>query len=209
MTNVLFAGAAPEQARAGLILLHGRGATAESILPLASELMDLSQVAVVAPQAQGGSWYPNRFIAPIPENEPFLGQALARVGESVALLEQAGIPTARLVLGGFSQGACLALEYALRHARRYGALLGFSGGLIGPPGTQWKAKGRLDGTPAFLGCADADPHIPLARVEETAGVLSAYGATVTARIYRGGWHTIVPDEITHARALLAPLAASA
>ncbi len=201
----LFAGAPPETARTALVLLHGRGARADDMLPLAAALGATPQTAIVAPQAPGGSWYPQRFVAPLPENEPFLSQALAGLAETVAALEAAGIAAERVVLAGFSQGACLAAEFAARHARRYGALVAFSGGLIGPEGTRWAWGGSLAGTPAFLGCADADPHIPLARVEETARVLTGLGAAVTARVYRGTWHTIVPDEVAQAQALLAPL----
>lgn len=205
-TDTIYAGAAPETATSALVLIHGRGASAESIVPLAEALDVPEDMAVVAPQAPGGAWYPQRFLAPIHENEPHLSRALARVGEIVEGLESSGIAAERIVLAGFSQGACLALEYAVRNARRYGALLGFSGGLIGPPGTTWDFGGSLGKTPAFLGCADADPHIPVVRVEETARVLEACGAEVTARVYRGSWHTIIPDEIEHARALVAALA---
>lgn len=203
MKEILFAGTPLAQARSALLLLHGRGARAESILPLGEALEVPEETAIVAPQAPGGAWYPARFIAPLPENEPYLSQALAQVGQAVAMIEAAGIEPARIALGGFSQGACLALEFAARHARRYQALLGFSGGLIGPPGTRWDFAGNLDGTPVFLGCADADPHIPIVRVEETAQALERLGAQVTAQVYRGGWHTIVPDEIARARTLLA------
>jgi predicted esterase len=136
------------------------------------------------------------------QNEPWLSSALARVGEVVASVEAAGIRPQRIVLGGFSQGACLASEFMARHARRYGGLLAFSGGLIGPPGTPRAYTGSLDGTPVFLGCSDVDGHIPKVRVEETADVLERLGAQVTLRLYPGMGHTINADEIIHARALL-------
>jgi predicted esterase len=195
------AGQALDQAQAALILLHGRGATAASILLLAEELYHPAY-AYVAPQAANNTWYPYTFLAPMAQNEPWLSSALARVGEVVAMVEAAGIPAKHIVLGGFSQGACLASEFVARNARRYGGLLAFSGGLIGPPGTPRAYTGSLDGTPVFLGCSDVDPHIPKARVEETAAVLEGLGAQVTMRLYPGMGHTINGDEITHARALL-------
>lgn len=201
--DTLYAGAAIEKADSALILIHGRGASAQGMLPLAEALKAPAGMAVVAPQAPEGAWYPQRFIAPLSENEPHLSAALGRVGELVTSLEAAGIPAERIVLAGFSQGACLATEFAVRNARRYGAILAFSGGLIGPPGTKWDYAGTLDGTHAFIGCADADPHIPVGRVEESARVLDAHGARVTARVYRGAWHSIIPDEIAEAREVLA------
>lgn len=195
------AGQRLDQAEAALVLLHGRGATAASILLLAEEIYHPAYV-YVAPQAANNTWYPNTFLAPIQQNEPWLSSALARVGEVVAMVEAAGVPAERIVLGGFSQGACLASEFVARAARRYGGLLAFSGGLIGPPGTPRAYAGSLDGTPIFLGCSDVDPHIPKARVEETAAVLEGLGAQVTMRFYPGMGHTINADEINHARRLL-------
>lgn len=195
------AGQPLDQAQAALILLHGRGASAADILLLAEELYQPAY-AYLAPQAANNTWYPFTFLAPMQQNEPWLSSALARVGEVVATVEAAGVPAQRIVLGGFSQGACLASEFLARHARRYGGLLAFSGGLIGPPGTPRAYAGSLDGTPVFLGCSDVDPHIPKARVEETAAVLESIGAQVTMRLYPGMGHTINTDEITHARALL-------
>lgn len=198
---LLAAGQPLENAQAALILLHGRGANAADILLLAEELFHVDYV-YLAPQAATGTWYPYPFMQPTEKNEPWLGWALARVGEVVAQVEAAGVATERIVLGGFSQGACLASEFTVRNARRYGGLLAFSGGLIGPPGTPRDYPGNLDGAPVFLGCSDVDPHIPKARVEETAAVLTGLGAEVTLRFYPGMGHTINSDEITHARAVL-------
>ncbi len=195
------AGRALDQAQAVLILLHGRGASAADILLLAEELYHPAY-AYLAPQAANNTWYPYTFLAPMQQNEPWLSAALARVGEVVAQVETAGVPAERIVLGGFSQGACLASEFMARNARRYGGLLAFSGGLIGPPGTPRAYRGSLEGTPIFLGCSDVDAHIPKERVEETAAVLEGLGAQVTMRLYPGMAHTINMDEIEHARTLL-------
>lgn len=199
---VAHAGQPLDQAQAALILLHGRGASAADIMLLAEELASPAY-AYLAPQAANNTWYPYTFLAPMQQNEPWLSSALARVGEVVAMVEAAGIAAERIVLGGFSQGACLASEFMARNARRYGGLLAFSGGLIGPPGAPRTYAGSLDGTPVFLGCSDVDAHIPKARVEETATVLENMGAQVTMRLYPGMGHTINTDEITYARALLA------
>jgi predicted esterase len=196
-------GAGPHQ---GQPLVHGRGATAESILTLADEL-GRDDFAYLAPQAAGYSWYPYSFLAPFQQNEPGLSSGLARIGEVVARLEADGIPAERIVLLGFSQGACLMSEFAARNPRRYGGLIALSGGLIGPPGTPRDYPGSLAGTPAFLGCSDRDPHIPLARVQETTAVLREMGADVTERIYPAMGHTVNADEIEHVRRLMAGIKA--
>jgi predicted esterase len=200
--RVYTAGVPLEAAQVAMILVHGRGATAESILELAA-VFDQPDYAYLAPQAHGNTWYPNSFLAPLQSNEPGLSSGLRAIGDLVIQVEEAGIPAKRIVIGGFSQGACLACEFVARHARRYGGLLAFSGGVIGPPGTLREYPGSLDGMPVFLGCSDVDPHIPLARVEETAAVFTALRGLVTKRVYPGMAHTIIPDEINHARQLLA------
>lgn len=189
------------EASAAMILLHGRGTTAQSMFWLAQELAHPNFI-YLAPQAEGNSWYPHSFLRPLERNEPRLSSALAAVGETIAQLTQAGIPTDRIVLAGFSQGACLASEHVARNARRYGGLIIFSGGLIGPDGTPRNHPGSLDGTPVFNGCSDSDIHIPLDRVQETTTVLKGLGAVVTERIYPQMAHTISPDEIDHARRLV-------
>lgn len=199
---VLSAGRPLAEARAALILVHGRGATAESILSLADYLPHPS-MAYLAPQAAGNTWYPYSFLNPMEQNEPHLSSALARLAALLEEVERAGIPPERVALAGFSQGACLASEFVARNAQRYGGLLAFSGGLIGPPGTPRVYPGALDGTPVFLGCSDVDPHIPLARVNETAEVLARLGAAVDKRIYPRLGHTINQDEIDAAAALVA------
>jgi phospholipase/carboxylesterase len=203
---VRHAGAPLDRAKAALVLVHGRGATAESILTLAAAL-PTDGVACLAPQAATGTWYPNRFLAPIASNEPWLSSALAGFDDLVAQLDVAGLPPARTVLLGFSQGGCLALEYAVRHPRRYGGLVGLSAGLIGPPGTVWPSARALAGTPVFLGCSDVDPHVPADRVEESARVLTRAGAHVVAELYPGMDHTVTDEELEHVRRMLRELAA--
>ena len=199
---VLAAGKPLAEASGALVLIHGRGASAESILELADYLAH-PELAYLAPQAADSTWYPYSFLAPMENNEPYLSSALARVGEVVAQLEEAGVPPERIFLGGFSQGACLASEFVARNARRYGGLLVFSGGLIGPDGTSREYAGSLAGTPVFIGCSDVDPHIPIGRVRETAAVLERIGGVVDSRIYPRMGHTINQDEIDAAGALLA------
>jgi predicted esterase len=197
---VLRHGPDPAAARLRVILLHGRGASAEDILALAAEF-DLDDVAYVAPQAAGHTWYPYSFLAPIPQNEPGLSSALRLIDSLVASVQPDG--TDRVALLGFSQGACLALEYAARHARRYAAVVGLSGGLIGPDGTPRDYKGSMSGTPVFVGCSDIDAHIPVTRVRESAEVFRTLGASVDERIYPRMGHTVNRDEIAAVSALFA------
>ena len=194
-------GPSPAAARLTMILVHGRGASAADILGVAGEI-GADDVAYVAPDAPGRTWYPYSFLVPLEQNEPHLSSALDTLHRIVADLGRQGVTTDRIGFLGFSQGACLSLEYIARHATRYAAVVGFSGGLIGPPGTPRLFGGSLDGTPVFLGCSDIDPHIPLARVHETREVLTALGAMVDERIYPGMGHTINRDELDAARRLL-------
>jgi predicted esterase len=195
------AGKALKEAKGALILVHGRGATAQSILALGNELAH-PDLAYLAPQAAGNTWYPHSFLMPLAQNEPYLSSALQRIGEVVAQIEAAGIRTERIILGGFSQGACLASEFVARNARRYGGLLVFSGGLIGPPGTPRDYVGSLADTPIFLGCSDVDFHIPKERVMESAEVFRRLGAQVTAKLYPNLGHTIIEDELKYARQMV-------
>lgn len=187
-------------ARAAMILLHGRGASAEDILTIAAEI-EQPGWAYIAPQAAGNAWYPNPFTAPIEDNEPYLSAALDTVSKAVAQANET-IPAEHVVLLGFSQGACLALEWAARHARRLGGVVGLSGGLIGPDGTPRDYPGGFDGTPAFLGCSDTDPYIAKYRVEEAADVYRRMGADVTLRLYPGLPHTVNEDEIAEVRRIV-------
>ncbi len=199
---VLRAGPSPNDARLVAIMLHGRGASADDILGLADQFT-ASDVAYIAPQAAGSTWYPYSFLAPLQQNEPWLGSALRIVADLVESLRQQGIPSNRLAVMGFSQGACLTLEFAARHAERYAAIVAFSGGLIGPPGTPRNYAGHFEGTPMFLGCSDIDPHIPLERVRESGVLLRQMGASVDERIYPRMGHTINSDELEAVDALLA------
>jgi len=205
---VLAAGRPLADADAAMVLVHGRGGSAEDILGLAADL-DRPELAYLAPQAAGHSWYPYSFLAPLEQNEPGLSSALDQLGALVAHLEHAGIPAERIVLLGFSQGACLSLEFAARNAKRYGGVVALSGGLIGPPGTPRDYSGTFNGTPVFLGCSDRDPHIPKDRVDESAKVFERMGATVTERIYPWMGHTVNEDELDFVRGLLAPLVTAA
>jgi phospholipase/carboxylesterase len=201
--RVLEAGDPLESARAAMILLHGRGATAEDIMTIASEVQARGW-AYIAPQAAGSAWYPNPFTAPIESNEPYLSAALEMISRLVERVE-ATLPVHRMVMVGFSQGACLALEWCAQNARRYGAIAGLSGGLIGPDGTPRDYGGDFDGTPVFLGCSDVDPYIGKGRVEEAAQVLGGMGGAVDLRFYPGMGHLVNGDEIAALRGLIAAI----
>jgi predicted esterase len=197
--RVLRAGEPLNTARAAMFLLHGRGATAEDIMTIASQVQAPGWI-YIAPQAAGNAWYPNPFTAPIEANEPYLSAGLEMISGLVERVE-AQVPAHRMVLLGFSQGACLTLEWAARNARRLGAIVGLSGGLIGPDGTSRDYPRSFDATPAFLGCSDVDPYIAKDRVEEAAQVYERMGAAVDLRLYPGMGHLVSEDEITAIRAL--------
>jgi len=199
---VVHAGSTLDECRAAVIMIHGRNASPASILELAPRLA-CSSCAYLAPTAAGRTWYPVSFLSEIEKNEPNLSSALGVLEALVADLGSKGVPPSRTVLLGFSQGACLAAEFARRRPARYGGVVVFSGGVIGPPGTSWDSAGSFDGTPIFLGCSDVDAHVPKLRVEESARVFSKMGADVTIKIYPGMGHTVNDDEITHAQAIVA------
>jgi predicted esterase len=188
-------------------MVHGRNAAPANILDLA-RAWNRPQLTYLAPAAAHGTWYPYSFMADIASNEPGVSSGIAVLASLVERAEKAGVERSRIVLCGFSQGACLASEFAIRHAGRYGGLLIFSGGAIGAPGTTWNYPGQFGGTPVFLGCSDHDPHVPEARVRETADVFARMGAEVTLRIYPGMGHTISGDEIAVAQRLLDGVAGS-
>ena len=188
-----------------MLMVHGRGASADDILSLSNDL-DQPGFAYFAPQAAGNTWYPNRFLVPLTENEPWLSSALAFVEEVLAEITNAGIPAEQIMLLGFSQGACLALEFAARNARRYGGIVGLSGALIGPDDAPRDYKGSLAGTPVFLGCSDVDFHVPKERVDQTAEILKNLGGEVTKRLYPNMGHTVNQDEIDFVRGMMQGLA---
>ncbi len=187
-------GPALKDAKAALILIHGRGADPSDILSLVP-FLGAESLHVMAPAAAQHTWYPNSFLASIPSNEPGIQSGIAKINELVEEALAAGIPERRIVIGGFSQGACLGSEFVARHPRSYGGLLAFSGGLIGPKDTPRTYPGSLEGLRVFLGCSDVDFHIPSWRVEETASVLSRMGAEVDMRLYPGMGHTINGEEL--------------
>jgi predicted esterase len=204
---VLHVGPEPTEERGALVMIHGRGASADSIVSLLPEL-GVEGLAALAPQAAGHTWYPYSFLNPIEQNQPYLDSALRKIDAIVKGLTDAGVRANKIALLGFSQGACLTSEYAARHPRRYGAVLALTGGLIGPPGTPRNYAGSLDGTPVFLGTSDPDPHVPFERVRETEAVLKRMGAIVEVRRYEGMAHTINEDEIEACRALLEAMVSS-
>ena len=194
-------GVALSEADAACILVHGRGATARSILGMAHEF-NRQGVAYLAPQAAQNTWYPHSFLAPVTANEPGRSSGLSKLESIIGRTTDAGIARERILIGGFSQGACLATEFVARTPTRYGGLFALSGGLIGESITPEEYTGDLDGTPAFLGCSDRDPHIPEQRVHVTADVLEQLGATVDTRIYPNMPHTVNQDELTAVGELL-------
>lgn len=198
---VLTLGPLPSAARVTTIMVHGRGASAEDVLALAAEL-GAADIAFLAPQAAGRTWYPYSFLSPIEDNEPGISSALRVIAGLVDGLVAQQIPHGRIALLGFSQGACLSLEFAARQPQRFKAVVGLSGGLIGPPDTPRDYAGSFDGAPVFLGCSDLDAHIPLARVHETADVFRRMGASVDERIYARMGHTVNEDEINAVKGLL-------
>ncbi len=198
--SVLSYGKPLSEASGVMIMIHGRGASAESILSLAAEFQH-PNYTYIAPQAADNQWYPYRFLEPVQRNEPYLSSALGIIASLIEYLNTDEIPTERILLLGFSQGACLALEYAARNAMRYRGVVGLSGGLIGEV-VRTDYPGSLDGTPVFLGCSDVDFHIPKARVDESADVLAQLGASVTKRIYPGMGHTVNEDELDFIKSIM-------
>jgi len=200
--TVLHAGALLAEARGVVILLHGRGATAEDILSV-SDAMEAPSLAYLAPQAAGYAWYPNSFLADRESNEPYLTSALKKVESVVEIALAAGFTRDQILIGGFSQGACLSTEFVATHPARYAGMIAWTGGLIGPLGSEVSHSGDLAGTPALLLSGDPDPHVPWSRVEESARVLTSMGADVTMKRYPGKPHSVSADEVVLARALVA------
>ena len=205
---IVTAGVPLAQCRAVMIMAHGRNAAPSNILDLVPQI-DRPGFAYLAPAAAGAAWYPYSFMAERERNEPGLSSGLSVLAHLVAQVEAGGIAKDRIVLLGFSQGACLTAEFAVRHAARFGGVILYSGGLIGPEGTVWEYGGGFAGTPVFLGCSDVDGHVPRARVDASAAVFARMGAGVTERIYPGMGHLVNDDEIGFTRTLLAKLVATA
>jgi phospholipase/carboxylesterase len=200
--NISLAGKPLEEAKKVMVMIHGRGASAQSILSL-SQYFKTDDIAYIAPQASGGTWYPYSFLTPMEENEPYLSSALVTVGEVVEKLKtEHGFGQKDIYLLGFSQGACLALEFGARNAGRYGGIFGLSGGLIGPVGTPRNYEGSMDETPVFLGCSDVDFHIPKDRVLESGEVFEKLNANVKVQIYKNFGHSVNDDEITAVNKIL-------
>jgi phospholipase/carboxylesterase len=199
---IVQAGTSLSHASAAVILTHGRGGSAEDILVLGAAIAP-GGVALLAPQAAGNTWYPNSFLAPRSQNEPFLSSALARVQAALTMAVDAGIPPERIAFCGFSQGACLATEFVGRRPRRYAGLIAFTGGLIGPLDEPITLTGDLEGTPVLLSSGDPDPHVPWERVEQSARLLTNIGGVVTVRRYADRPHTVLQEEIREGKKLLA------
>jgi predicted esterase len=199
-------GAPLDRTAAAVVMVHGRNAGPANILDLVPRL-NRPNVTYLAPAAANHTWYPNSFLSDIASNEPGLSSGLAVLASLVDEIETAGVPRSRIVLLGFSQGGCLVSEFAIRHASRFGGIVVFSGGVIGPPGTRWNCPGGFDGTPVFFGCSDADAHVPESRVNESAELFARMGANVTKRIYAGMGHMVNDDEIAAAQNVIDAAAA--
>jgi phospholipase/carboxylesterase len=199
--EILSAGKKLKDAKRALILLHGRGATAEDIMQLTSYL-NLENFAILAPQATNYTWYPYSFLTPVTQNEPWLSSALQLVQEIVEEINAEGIANTEIYFAGFSQGACLTLEFVARNAQRWGGAVAFTGGLIGEEVNIERYRGNFEGTPIFIGTSNPDPHVPVTRVQETASLLKSLNASVTEKIYPNMGHTISEDEIDKANQLV-------
>ena len=202
--QVVTGGVDIDQARAAMILTHARGASAQSMLMFTDEF-DIDDIHYRAIQAKGHTWYPRSFMAPKEMNQPGIKSGLQAIYDQINDLNESGIQTQKIVLLGFSQGACLTTEFAARHPQRYGGIIGLSGGLIGDQVDPQNYKGSMEQTRVFLGCSDRDPHIPQERVDLTDKVFRNLGADVTKKIYIGMGHTVNKDEINHVNHILASL----
>ena len=201
MKNVITAGTPLAEAKKVLIMIHGRGAAAQDILSLSRHL-DVEDFALLAPQADGNSWYPLSFLAPPQDNEPHYSASLAALSAIVTELEAQGITREQMYFLGFSQGACLALEFTTRNASKFGGVAAFTGGLIGDRIYTENYSGSFEGTPVFIGTSNPDFHVPVQRVLDTEAVLKNMGASVTVKVYDNMPHTIIQDEIDLANQLV-------
>ena len=201
LKEIIWAGKAITEAQKVLILLHGRGASAEDILTLTPHLQ-VEDFALLAPQATNATWYPYSFLAPPSQNQPWLSSALTLIENIVSEINMHGIPSGNIYLLGFSQGACLTLEFVARHAKQYGGIVAFTGGLIGDRVYEQNYAGDFQGTPIFIGTSDPDPHVHVSRVQESASLLKKMNADVTVKIYNNMGHTINEDELKLANQLV-------
>ena len=199
--NIVKAGKEISSASKVLIMLHGRGGSAEDILSLANEL-NVKEFTLMAPQATNNSWYPYSFIAPPSQNEPWLSSALTLLKELVDDLNGRGISSESIYFAAFSQGACLTLEFVARHAKKYGGVAAFTGGLIGDKIYSENYSGDFKDTPIFIGSSNPDPHVPVERVDTSTNILKSMHAAVTQKVYNNMGHTINMDEIDNANALI-------
>jgi phospholipase/carboxylesterase len=198
--NIVTAGVPVEQAKTALIMIHGRGASAQSMVPL-SNYLELKDVAVFAPQATNHSWYPNSFIAAVDSNQPALDSALQVIGNLVKDITDAGIPAEQIYFLGFSQGACLTLEYVTRNAQKYAGIIAFTGGLIGKDLVAGNYTGDFAQTTVLITTSDPDPHVPLKRVKESGGIMEKMNARLHVVAYPGKQHTITNEEIDLANSI--------
>jgi phospholipase/carboxylesterase len=199
--NIHTAGKQLEHAKRALIMIHGRGGSADDIISLSHEL-NVTDFAILAPQAENNTWYPYSFLSPPKQNEPWLSISLQSIGALVTQIEKEGISKDGIYFLGFSQGACLMLEFIARNASKYGGAVAFTGGLIGDNIHKENYKGSFGGSPIFIGTSDPDMHVPVSRVHETTGILKDMGAVVTEKVYKNMGHTIIPDEIHFANTLV-------
>ena len=199
--NIIAEGKQLSEATKAAILIHGRGATAEDILSLSSHLK-INDFAILAPQATNNTWYPFSFLAPPSQNEPWLSSALGILNDLVSDINAAGISSNNIYIIGFSQGACLSLEFAARNPRRWGGVAAFTGGLIGDKVNTTDYSGEFDQTPIFIGSSDPDPHVPVERVQQTTSILRHMNAEVVEKLYKNMGHTINQDEIDQVNRLL-------
>ncbi len=200
--QVLKAGADLKDAKAVMIMIHGRGASAESILQLGTALNHADKITFLAPQAFNFTWYPYSFLAPQEQNQPGLNSGLQAIFDIIALVETQGFAKDKIFLLGFSQGACLASEFVARHPTKYAGLIALSGGLIGDTILSDNYSGNLKQTPVFMGCSDVDPHIPTQRLTETATIFENLNGSLTKKIYPGMGHLVNDDEINHINQML-------
>jgi phospholipase/carboxylesterase len=199
--NIVTGGKKLSEAKKALIMMHGRGADANDILGL-SQYLSVTDFALLAPEATNNTWYPQSFLAPKSLNEPWLSSAIDLIDEAVKDIVAGGIPKSSIYFLGFSQGACLTLEYVTRNATKYGGIIAFTGGLIGDKIDRNVYKGDFENTPVFIGTSNPDPHVPVERVYASANILSEMGASLTNKVYENMGHTINNDEILQANTLI-------